>query len=217
MEEVKNWLDMENPDFDQGFTIFSKYSKSISLINYIQRKKALDTLKYQMEKLIAAGGTLKPNLRHCNSMPAKKSEESKTIVIDTRKMNREDLPEDMQAVYDTIVDHYKEMRIVHEKMKLANSISGRAEFRDKLTKLEEKVKKGWQIIDSGKFPQTDKSISSNINSARAYISKMLKKQELTAQQREMVKEKLNIIITSGEQIKPETVEKLKEKGFQPFS
>lgn len=213
MEEVKNWLDMENPDFDQGFAIFSKYSKSISLINYIQRKRDLDMLKYQMKKLIAAGGTLKPNLLHSKTMPDTKSEASKTVVIDTRKINREDLPEEMQAVYDTIVEHYKEMRTVHEKMKQANSDSGRAEFREKLTKLEEKVKKGWEIIDSGKFPQTDKSISSNINSARAYISKMMKKEELTTLQREMVKEKLNLIITSGELLKPETLEKLKEKGF----
>jgi len=53
----------------------------------------------------------------------------------------------------------------------------------------------------------------NLNTARAYISKMMKVANLTEKQREMVKERYNELLTAGAAIKPETLSKLKEKGF----
>lgn len=213
MSEIKNWLSEENPDFDQGFNLLKLYSRNQSLISYIGRKRHGEMLKYELKKLASTNAILKPN-PHAN--PKLNNSEApvkqKVVVVDDRKVNREDLPEEMQKVYDLIVDDYKEIRALHEKMKMANSDTGRAEFREKIIKINQKIKKRWEIIDTGKFPEDTKG-TANINSARAYISKMMKKSELTAEQRELVKQKLNTIITAGEALKPETLQKLKEKGF----
>lgn len=210
MEEIKNWLSEENPDFDQGFNLLRTYSRNLSLISYIGRKRHGEMLKYELKKL-ASNKVMLPNPHaKASSVPAQR----KTVVIvDDRKVNREDLPEEMRKVYDLIVDDYKKLRILHEKMKMANSDKGRAEFRDRIVKLNQKIKKRWEIIDTGKFPEDKTTSSAHINSARAYISKMMKKEDLTPEQRELIKEKLNIIITSGEMLKPETLQKLKAKGF----
>lgn len=214
MEEIKKWLSEENPDFDQGFNLLRTYSRNLSLISYIGRKRNMEMLKYELTKMASTNAVLKPNPHslpkvYTHSAPT----QPRVIVVDERKVNREDLPEEMKKVYDLIVDDYKELRILHEKMKMANSDKGRAEFRDSIVKLNQKIKKRWEIIDTGKFPQDKTTSSAHINSARAYISKMMKKEDLTPEQRELIKEKLNIIITSGEMLKPETLQKLKAKGF----
>ncbi len=210
MDEVKNWLDMENPDFDQGFALFGKYSRNMSLISYIGRKRHMEMLVYEMKK-IAKMKMVKPN-PYASKVPVV-APVKKINVIDERKVNREDLPEQMRTLYDSNVEDYKEIRALHEKMKQANSDAGRAEFREKIIKLNLKIKRRWEIIDSGELPVEDKVKSSDINSARAYISKMMKKDELTAAQRELVKEKYDLIVTAGETLKEETLQKLKEKGF----
>lgn len=213
MDEIKNWLSTENPDFDQGFQLLSMYSRNLSLINYIGRKRQMEMLVYELKKMTSTNAVLKPNphaLPKVNTSSA--PVQPRVIVVDERKVNREDLPEEMKKVYDLIVDDYKELRILHEKMKMANSDAGRADFREKIIKREQKIKKRWEIIDTGKFPE-EPTGSAKINSARAYISKMMKKESLTPEQRELVKEKYNIILTAGETFKPEILQKLKEKGF----
>jgi hypothetical protein len=213
MEEIRNWLSMENPDFDQGFQLLGLYYRNQSLINYIGRKRHMEMLTYELKKMASTNAVLKPNPHMIAKANMQQTPvQQKVVVVDDRKVNREDLPEEMKKVYDLIVDDYKELRILHEKMKMANSDAGRGEFREKIIKLNQKIKKRWEIIDTGKFPEETKG-TANINSARAYISKMMKKADLTPGQRELIKEKLNIIITAGDTLKPETLQKLKEKGF----
>jgi len=219
MDEIKKWLEEGASDFNQGFALFQRFSRNQSMIAYIARKQHLEMLKYEMEKL-SSKSELKENP---HSLPKVSSlynssapENPKTVIVDERHINREDLSPELQQVYDLNVEDYKSLRIYHEKMKLANSDSGRVEFREKIMKLNEKIKKRWAIIDSGKIPGKEdlgESKSIKINSARSYISKMLKKDTLTEEQREKVKESFNVIITAGEVLKEETLAKLKEKGF----
>ncbi|MHC1781007.1 MAG: hypothetical protein AB9922_12310 [Bacteroidales bacterium] len=212
MDEIRNWLSTENPDFDQGFQLLSTYSRNLSLIHYIGRKRQMEMLKYELQKMASTNAVLKPNPHALPKVSTYQAPSQRVVILDERKVNREDLPEEMKAVYDQIVEGYKELRILHEKMKLANSDAGRVEFREKIILVDSKIKSGWKIIDTGKFPE-DPAGSSKINSARAYISKMLKKDELAPAQRELMKEKINIVVTAGETFKPEILQKLKEKGF----
>lgn len=216
MEEIRQWIDEQTPNFDGGFALFCKYSRNQSLMSYIGRKRDMAMLKYELNKLLQMK-VKAPNphykAQHTQFARIVEKQPEKVLIVDQRKVNREDLPEEMQKVYDLNVNHYKDMRSLHEKMKQANSDKGRLEFREQIVILEGKIKQNWSIIDSGKFLEDKTSSSANINSARAYISKMMKKDDLTPQQRELIKEKLNIIITSGELLKPETLQKLKEKGF----
>lgn len=218
MDEIKKWLEEGASDFNQGFALFQRFSRNQSMIAYIARKQHHEMLKYELEKL-ASKSELKENPHtlpkvsslYNSSVP----ENPRTVIIDERHINREDLSPELQKIYDLNVEDYKSLRIYHEKMKQANSDSGRTEFRDKIMKLDAKIKKRWEIIDSGQLPGTDNGEGKNIkiNTARSYISKMLKKDTLTEEQREKVKESFNVIITAGEVLKEETLAKLKEKGF----
>lgn len=217
MDEIKKWLEEGASDFNQGFALFQRFSRNQSMIAYIARKQHLEMLKYEMEKL-SSKSELKENphsLPKVSSLYKSSSPVEKTVIVDERHINREDLSPELQQVYDLNVEDYKSLRIYHEKMKLANSDAGRVEFREKIMKLNEKIKKRWEIIDSGQIPGKDNGEGKNIkiNSARSYISKMLKKDTLTEEQREKVKESFNVIITAGEVLKEETLAKLKEKGF----
>ncbi len=212
MEEINKWLDEVSPDFDQGFTLFQKYSRNVSLAAFIGRRRHMEMLVYELGKL-ANNTALKPNPHYRGAMDTPTPvEKVQKVIVDDRKISREDLPEELKPVYDKNVVDYKELRVLHEKMKQANSDIGRAEFREKIVKINEDIKKRWLIIDTGEFPE-DKPKQANINSARAYISKMMKKDSLTNHQRELVKEKFDFILQSGEAIKPETLAKLKQKGF----
>lgn len=219
MEEIKRWLNEASPDFDQGFALFCKYSRNQSLMSYIGRKRQMEMLTYELGKL-ATIGKITPNPHHKaqSIMFGKKAVEEviqeRVQVIDERRIMREDLPEALRELYDQNVEDYKLLRSLHEKLKNANSDAGRKEFREKILKLQGEIKRRWSIIDRGEVPVEDDSVSSaRINSNRAYISKMLKVENLTEKQREMIREKYAELISAKVALKPETLQKLKERGF----
>lgn len=226
MQEILNWLEEANPDFNRGFALFCQYSRNQSLIKYIGRKSQMQMLRYELEKLstmprLTPNPFYKANLAQFggaieSEKPADVVKENKVVILDERRVNRQDLPAALQEVYDVILEDYKAQRSVHEKMKNANSDIGRADFRSQLVELTTKIKDNWAIIDQGFVPEpaakTESGISSQVNSARAYISKMISK-DLTNDQRELVNAKMKIIMDAGATLKPETLQKLKDKGF----
>lgn len=225
MQEILNWLKEANPDFDRGFALFCQYSRNQSFINYIGRKRQMEMLKYELEKL-STMPKLTPNPFYkanpaqfggtMASAPVEVVKEKKVVVIDERRVNREDLPVALQKVYDVIVEDYKVQRSLHEKMKNANGDVGREDYRKQLVEITTKIKENWAIIDQGFVPEpaakVESGISSQVNSARAYISKMISK-DLNDDQRELIKAKMKIIMDAGATLKPETLQKLKDKGF----
>ena len=229
MNEIKAYLEQESPDFTQGFALFCKYSRNQSLMAYIGRKQDMAMLVYNLQKLSEMGDiTPNPNaeihevrFNKAQTQPeaSAPAEPEKVLIVDERRVKREDLPEELKVVYDSIVNDYKLMRSIHEKIKNANSDTGRKEFRDQLTAIESQIKERWTQIDTqlGKTENESGSGSGekvlNINTARAYISKMLKKDVLTDEQRSMVKQKVEELISAGAVLKEETLLKLKEKGF----
>jgi len=225
MNEIKAYLEQQSPDFIQGFALFCKYSRNQSLMSFIGRKKDMVMLRYNLQKL-SEMGDIRPNpnatiheVRFNKFLTSANTQEEneKVKIVDERRVKREDLPEELVVVYDSIVNDYKLMRSIHEKMKNANSDSGRKEFRDQLTAIELQVKSKWAQIDgqliNGKKTDDNSGNSFNVNTARAYISKMLKKEVLTDEQRSMVKQKVEELISAGAVLKEETLLKLKEKGF----
>lgn len=229
MNEIKAYLEQQSPDFIQGFALFCKYSRNQSLMAYIGRKKDMGMLIYNLQKLSEMGEiTPNPNaaiheVRFNKAQPMPEAsvnvEPEKVLIVDERRVKREDLPESLRSLYDQNVEDYKLMRSVHEKMKNANSDTGRKEFRDQLTVIETNIKERWAQIDQ-QLEKTDDGSDSgagdkvvNLNTARAYISKMLKKDVLTDEQRSMVKQKVEEIQSAGAVLKEETLLKLKEKGF----
>lgn len=136
------------------------------------------------------------------------------------RYSREQLPEQLQELYDKNTDQYKELRVYHEKMKQCNSDVGRAEFRELVVSLANAIADRWRLIEdkmkelAEANPQQQETIpAARLNSARAYISKMLKKEQLTDVQVLKIKEYYSLLVSAGAEIKNETLQKLREQGY----
>lgn len=233
MTEIVEYLNLLNPGFGQGFSIFCKYSRNQSLMSYIGRKRDMEQLTYELQKLSAMGNlTVNPNFEaqhirfnkdsadtSVQKEESHKEESERIHIVDERHVNRGELPEELKKLYDEITQEYKVQRSLHEKMKQANSDTGRKEFRDEVVKLQLSIGAKWQLIDETLANGTPVEVNPvasdrvHVSSNRAYISKMLAKPKLTKEQREAVKKKVEELICLGETLKPETLKRLKEKGF----
>lgn len=109
-------------------------------------------------------------------------------ILQIKRVNPEDLPEELQQVYNEVAEAHKQMRSVHEKMKLAQTDEQRAAFRQQLIALDEVVTEGWKAIDEylliKQQPVTTKpetsvnetevsDLAKSIGAARTYISRNL--------------------------------------------
>ncbi len=187
--EIKTWLDSSNPDFEAGLKLFTKYSRNRALFLYLSRKQDMRKLRYELEKLsklkhIVAVGAPKPKSSTAKKSTPPPPDPDGHKVIAPRRVNREDLPKELQEVYDAITDHYKLQRTAHEKMKLAKTDEQRAELRAKLVEIDDNIATGWNTIDEGmamlaakakeKEPATTSADSSKkINTARSAISRAI--------------------------------------------
>jgi len=233
MTEIVEYLNSTNPGFGQGFRIFCKYSRNQSLMSYIGRKSDMELLVYELQKLANMGIlSVNPNFEaqhirfnkddagaSTKDESPKGEERERVHIVDERHVNRGELPEELKKIYDEITDDYKVQRSLHEKMKQANSDTGRKEFRDEVVKLQLSITAKWQLIDVALANGTPVEVNPvasdrvHVSSHRAYISKMLAKPKLTKEQREAVKKKVEELLNLGETLKPETLKRLKEKGF----
>lgn len=230
MEEIKLYLETSNPGFGQGFDLFCRFSRNQSLMSYIGRKQCMEMLVYELQKLAAAPAVIENpqymvnRSRFDKSTPTDKTDSQmpnevavqNVKIIDDRKVNREELPQELKELYDEITSLYKHKRVLHEKMKMANSDTGRKEFREEILIIQDKISGNWEVIDNslaGWVPEQKPIKKVNVNTNRAYISKMLAKKTLSDEQREAVKQKFEELLSLGEKLKPETLANLKLKGF----
>jgi hypothetical protein len=225
MNEIQSYLNGQNPDFDQGFALFCKYSRNQSLMKYIGRKRDMAKLLYQLEKFSIYLPKPNPFQKTNISMFAQDSfsivtEKVQHVEIqnfktyDDRKTKRSELPEEYQKLYDENIDDYKILRSFHEKMKLSNSDAGRADFRVKIIALDKKIKVRWKTIDEYlKNKNQEKSLTINVNTQRAYISKMLKKEILTEEQIIKLKQRVKELIDAGGILSEDTLKRLRKRSL----
>lgn len=241
MNEIAKLL-QQKYSFEDGFRAFCKYSRNQSLMSWISRKKDFAMLDYNLRKLSRMPLRVNPCAsldlnRFGSGMPLKgdkakaqkqvkavdPEEEQEVVITKERKtrpvIHRDDLPEDLRGLYDENAQQYKVMRALHDKMKACNSDVGRADFRRQIMDMEKQIRERWRVIDtaldktSPEKPATTKEPAFNVNSYRAYISKMLKRKELTSQQADGVRQRAAALIDSGVPIKTGTMTLLKEKGL----
>lgn len=226
IQEINEYLQQANPDFNTGFGLFCKYSPNQSLMSWIGRKKDMEMLRYELDKLNRSGSTfINPNAPvhetlFNKSIPAKAlpdaPAESVKIIFktyDERRTKRSDLPEALQKVYDDIISEYPVRRGYHEKMKMAKTDADRALFRTKILEAEERIKAGWLKIDTYLENAEKEKVNAEFNekSYRAYISKALKAEKNSDKVKSGVKIRLQALIDHGFNISEETQAALKAK------
>lgn len=233
-EKILEWLQSEEKDFDQGYLLLAKVLKNQSILHYLQRKRDQAKLEYELQKLVPATTVKKVaepiSENHANDMKlsAEKVEkhDGKLKVVQGGQVNYDELPEVLKPVYDKTIQRYKEMRSVHEKMKLATSDEQRAELRKLLDELDTEIESGWAVIDTwiktGKLPEAGKQEKTvdykAVNAARTYVSRAIEKAETTTGKKleKLVADlqiRVNTLVAAEAEIKPETREKLEKLGI----
>ena len=239
--EINTYLQQENPALNTGFCLFCRYSRNESLMSWIGRKKDMAKLIYELKKINKAPA-VKENTRYENNIirynrfrdeapqepvtaaneeqPEDNEFEDAAIrfkTYDDRKTKRSDLPEDLQAVYDTIAEDYKLRKGYHEKMKMAQTDQDRADFRARIIETQERIIAGWAKIDEYLLSKETQKVESDEtfkeSSCRSYISKNLKKENISPAVAEGIKIRVKALLDHGCVIKDETMDLLKAKAL----
>ena len=217
--------------FDEGVGILLRYSANVGVNTFIVRRRDKGHLHAELVRL-AHMPRLK-DLRPTTPKQPEKSAESQPVeaeasdadddTVDFLSLERhkqydpDKLPPMLKELWLKNRDEYKELQYCHQQMKQANSDAGRADWRKQIIEHQQSLQKRWQLFDdemdnlvAAKDGNADKF---NAFNARAYISKMLKKETLTDANRVEIQKRVYQLMNAGIAIKEETLEKLKEKGF----
>jgi hypothetical protein len=204
-EEIKAWLDSENKQFETGYALFVRYSHNRALALYLARKQDLRKLEYELFKIHerpalkeAPVMPMAPVLRMVKAAEDKvsgitgaadviSSAEGKVRIIRDGKVQYEDLPDELKKLYDENTASYKNMRAMHEQMKMAQTDEQRAGKRLMIDSFDDCISRNWKLIDdwaAGKLEldslnakQTEEEQYKLINAARTYLSRNTPKME----------------------------------------
>lgn len=231
MDAIKSYLQESNPSFEEGLALFCRWEINQGLISYIARKRDINILRYHLEKKLRIPP--KRESRYSQSMidiyvnqPAINTPAPETTQKDEAPMKererrifkRSELPPHLVVLYDNIVDQVKVQRSLHEKMKLlaaAGLNDAAAKCRAEVIRIEEYIKKGWN--DLSEKQKKVETTPFNIFSYRSYISKALKKKELSPEVKSGAIKRVMALLEHNVPIKPETIEQLKARGLYPHS
>lgn len=157
---------------------------------------------------------------------------SKMVVIrENHEVKYDDLPKEIQVLWDANRDAYKEIRATHEKLKLMEKAApeDRVPLLARIDELDISIRTNWDVIDAwepdAEVPTKKEEDSAaidhkRINANRKYLSTNSKK--LAAETNQVKADKLRIKIqervvelkTAEAELNPKTVEELTKLGIE---
>lgn len=127
-------------------------------------------------------------------------------------------------------DLYREMQQYHLKMRKVEPgeehDEERAQYREKVLELDAKIDSYWEQIDAeierlateqereDKKEDKEEHPDFNVSTYRSYISKAVRKKELSAAQLAELQHRVDAMVSAKMDIAPETIEKLKALGIK---
>lgn len=244
---LQKWFDSEKRDYGLGLALLGKYSKNRMLLQNLSRKQNPKKLEYELKKALklenAKAGKKESHsdqmIDKMNSDPQKIEGTSRAhgadmdkikVVRENHEMKYEDLPEEIQKLWDANRDGYKEIRATHEKLKLMETApkKDRVPLLARIDELDVSIRKNWDVIDAWQpgteVPKKEEDPTviahKRINANRKYISTNTKKLagETDTAKAEKLRVKIQQRVTelkaAGEELKPTTVEELKKLGIE---
>lgn len=140
--------------------LLKQHSRNRHLIEQLSRKPNPSKLEYELgkyikeEKHVPHKAVKKEAIQLAPVAPVKKEEPSGVsrlkVIRNDREILYDELPRNLQITWDSTRDAYKEVRSLHEKLKLMEnaSPSDREPLITRITALEEQIRRGWASIDS---------------------------------------------------------------------
>lgn len=190
IEEIKQWLDGPR-DYEAGVLLYCRYGKNRNLKTYLQRKCAPLKLLYELSKLVGidAFAAAPSKQEDLPIIPELKPQE-RIKVIQDGSIRFDNLPEELKKIYLKACDAYKQMRHLHEKMKLVATDSERASLRAALLEQVDRNRVCWEMIDrwavDGTLPEPPASETKEgpvdakaLNAARTGITRYLNQLDQT--------------------------------------
>jgi hypothetical protein len=231
-EEIRNWFAGKR-NYNEGVVLLVKYDRNKNHHKAVTRRKLPVMLEYQLSKLtglsyIPAQVKQAPKTATAKA-PGKTTEqaERRLVVVDDR-VRLEDLPDHLKPLYLQNRELYKQMRALHEKMKLVKTDGERAKLRVKLSEYDDVVAANWKTLDAWdgtteikttvpeELPEKEKL--KQIGAARKFLSinmKQVKSLEGLKRQQIIFKisERANILKQLGATISEAILLDLKELGI----
>ena len=149
-------------------------------------------------------------------------------ITQKRHVNYEDLPNDLKSIWQQNRDSYKEIRALHEKLKLMERATpeDRRPLTERIASLDEMIRTNWETIDTWdpEAPAEEKIPVEvdfkRLRANRKYISTGLKKLSNRNMPESRIEELKNNmfarakeLISAGENFSPETIRDLKSIGI----
>lgn len=233
--EILAYLNSAKPDFDSGFSLFCKYGRNRTAMEWIARRHDVAKLNYELGKLArtteATAAPAPPEAHLCTvnqDVPVTPSNVPKTAdnvpddvrrltfrTFDDRRTRRSDLPADLQEVFDRNAEDYKLRRGFHEKMKMATTDRDRAIFRSKVLETDARIRAGWSRIDNYLTASEEEKTRETFNEStyRSYLSKALRRENNSPKQIAACKARLRSLLEHGCTVDEKTIQALADKGL----
>ena len=175
---------------------------------------------------------LQNNDETCNSETANENDDAEIVLtkIDVKKHENtrfEDMPNDLcRSLWLQRQEVYREMQQAHLKMRSVpqgeKHNEERAKWRAEVLRLDEINDSFWNQIDAEierfnderKEEKKVEQSAFNVSTYRTYVSKALRKNKLSPEQFAELQHRVDALLSTNEELKPETVEKLKSIGIK---
>ena len=244
MVTIEQWF--ETKDYDTGYLLLCRYSKNRVLLQNLGKKKNFAKLEYELTKYVK-----KPPVKEVQSAPvppvsppSSSKEGSAQASVEKGVVSYPDTPEQgvvttdypdslpphLKAKWHENQDAYKEIRALHEKLKLMEKATpeDRQPLTERIASLDDKIRSNWEAIDGwvpGAEPPAELVAKpvivdhKRINSNRKFISSNLRKLETGNFKKHVadliseVQKRVNELLEAGEKMNTKTIEQLKKFGI----
>lgn len=182
IEKIKKYLSQPDAGFFEGYALLSAVCKNRILLNYLNRKQDSDKLRYELKKYIDENFQIPvqtdiEQVSSISGLPKSTRKVLSDIATVQAKIDPDSLPQHYKILWDETGELYRQMRALHEKLKLLNNADAeqRRTVIAQLDTISRLIRKNWDAIDSfvAKGTQANESsvIDENrINANRKYIS-----------------------------------------------
>jgi len=188
MVTINEWF--ETKDYGIGLVLLAKHCRNRMLLQSLSRRKNPAKLEYELTKIAKQQGIVFDKVGEttaeppADTLPPIEETEGKIMVSQGKETNIDNLPQHLKAKWNENQNAYKEIRALHEKLKLMEKATpeDRQPLTERIALLDDKIRDNWEKIDNydpSQEPEPDnqpqKIDHKRINANRKYISTNLKK------------------------------------------
>jgi hypothetical protein len=240
MVTINEWF--ETQDYETGLVLLAKVQKNRVLVNNLGRRRNPEKLKYELKKY----RVLNVETRSIASVqpapvapisPPSSSKDGSALAGEGEGVVRagipDSLPTHLKAKWHENQNNYKEIRALHEKLKLMHKATDddRKVLTERIATLDDQIRDNWETIDT--YDPSQQPVASSqppvidhkrINANRKFISVNLKKLlalpddekaiAIRTTRGHLILERLIELVNSGEKVGEKTLNELRKLGVE---